>query len=145
VTFTYTLSKVKSEALHWLRWKVGDNRHEGYVIEDEELDAALLDHGLTATSDPQSNTTAVTQAAIDVCRAVAARLGRDSKITLTDVGPVKKNAAEFYLKLANQLEESLSVETTLAREGPHEEVDAIDYHVNRLGEDLSEYIGDPTG
>jgi hypothetical protein len=79
---------------------------------------------------------------------VAARLGRDAKVVIGEAGTTKSVAASFYLKLAQQLEEKLdedlSIAKTLESEGPHEEIDAIDYDVTRFGEDRSEYIGDPT-
>ena len=140
MTFTYTLGKVKSEALHWVRWRVGDTSEKKLVADDEEIEAALIDNGLTLTSDPASNAIAIHNAAADVCRGIAARLGRDSKITIGDVGSVKSTAAQFYLRLAKELREEVATEL---EDAPHEEIDSMDYRVTSVGEDLSEYVGDP--
>ena len=140
MSFTYTLAKIKTEALHWVRWRVGDTSSTKSIADDEEIEAALIDNGLTLTSNPASNAIAIHNAAADVCRGIAARLGRDSKIAISDVGSVKSTAATFYLRLAKELREEVATEL---EDAPHEEIDSMDYRITSVGEDLSEYVGDP--
>lgn len=144
MTFTYTLAKVKSEALHWIRWRIGATKSDRSKVDDEEIEAALLGRGLTVTSAPADNFEAIHRAAADVCRAIAADLGYDSQIAITDVGPIKKNSAEFFLRLANALEKAISQQREIELAAPHEEIDSMDYTVSGFGEDESEYVGDIT-
>ena len=123
-----------------MRWRVGDTSENKRLTEDEEIDAALIDNGLTLTSDPASNAIAIHNAAADVCRGIAARLGRDSKIAISDVGSVKSTAAQFFLTLAKDLRNEVKTEL---EDAPHEEIDSMDSNVDRFGRDLSQYVGDP--
>ena len=142
MAFTYTLSKVKSEALHWVRWRIGATKETRSKVDDEEIDAALTGRGLTTTSDPASNFDLVHRAAADVCRAIAADLGYDSQIAITDVGPIKSNSAQFFLRLAKELEDAITQKRQLQLEGPSEEIDSVDYTIGDFGKDESEFVGD---
>ncbi len=74
-------------------------------------------------------------------RAIAARLGKDSETTITEVGRVKNDAASFFLRLAKILDD----EATPAQPEdfvPTEEMDSLDYERDRFGRDKSEYVGD---
>lgn len=143
MAFTYDAAKAATEALHWIRWRIGATKSDASpAVDDEEIKAALAGHALVATSSPVSNRTAVHRAAADACRSLAAGLGRQSGIALTQVGPVKVTAADFYLKLAAQLEATVAAVRADQLE-PSEQIDSVDYRISGTGIDQSEYVGDP--
>jgi len=108
--FTYTPANVGSNARDWIRWRVGDTQGDQNRAKDAEIDAALDKFGkLLPTSDPNENAVGVTLAAAEVCRAIAASLGKSSETILTEAGAIKSTAAEFYLKLSDTLEAEISV------------------------------------
>jgi len=140
--FTYTASKAASQALHWVRWRIGATKADASpAVEDEEIGAALAGYGLSNTSDPLANRTAMHRAAAEVCRAIAAALGRQSTVAITAVGPVKSNAAEVFLRLAKELEAAVAA-TKSDQQEPFEIVDSMDYDVTKYGEDRSQYVGE---
>lgn len=142
MAYSYTASLAASQALHWVRWRIGATKSDASpAVDDEEIAAGLAGHSLTSTSDPVANRTAVHRAAADICRSLAAGLGRQAGIALTAVGPVKNNAAEFFLKLAAQLEATVTA-TRADDMAPHEEIDSVDYRLSSHGGDMSEYVGD---
>ena len=142
MAFTYTASQAASRALDWIRMRVGATKSDGPVqIDDDEIAALLAGHSLTISSDPVANRRSVHRAAADVCRQIAANLGRQSGIALTQVGPIKNTSAEFFLKLAKELEATVALTQANDLE-PHEEVDSVAYEINARGDDLSEYVGD---
>lgn len=147
MTFTYTLAAVKDEALHWVRWRVGDTLAAKSLAADEEIEAALLDQGLATTSDPQEHAERVRRAAAAVCYAIAAKLSRDAQLATDGIGTVKSTAAGEYRRRAEEL---LSEADQIARGGlgdaeqsrPHEEIDSAAWAISLYGRDTSEYVGD---
>ena len=101
--FTYTASKVTTEALHWIRFRIGQTRQDRSHITDTEIETFLLAASLTKTSIPTDNWNAVHTAAADCAEGVAAGLIRESEIAITEVGTVKSLAASGYFKLADRL------------------------------------------
>lgn len=150
MAFTYTLAKVPTEALHWVRFKVGATKSDASpALDDAEVNGALAINGLTATSAVnETNKAALHKAAASVCRSIAAAFARQGSVVVPNVGSPKNVSAETYLKLAAQLEAEgrglisvggQLVDTTIV---PHEEVDAVDYRRDGFGRDASEYVGD---
>lgn len=150
MAFTYTLAKVPTEALHWVRFKVGATKDDASPkLDDAEVTGALVMNGLTAVSPiTEANKLALHLAAASLCRSIAAAFARQGSVVVPQVGSPKNVSAETYLKLAQQLEAEgrglidmgiSIVDTTIV---PHEEIDAVDYHRDRFGRDGSEYVGD---
>ena len=150
MAFTYTLAKVPTEALHWVRFKVGATKADASpALDDDEVTGALVMNGLTAVSPiTEANKKALHLAAASVCRSIAAAFARQGSVVVPTVGSPKNVSAETYLKLAQQLDAEASglvsvggqiVDTTIV---PHEEIDAVDYRRDRFGNDGSEYVGD---
>lgn len=149
MTFSYTLAKVPTEALHWVRFKVGAVKADAAPkIEDEEITGALVIEGLTATSVPSaSNRPALCKAAASVCRSIAASFARQGGAGAPPGGgqTPKNVSAETYLKLAQQLETEATGIATVGGQlvyEPVELIDSVDYRRDRFGNDASEYVGD---
>jgi len=151
VAFTYTLAKVPTEALHWVRFKVGAVQADASPkLDDDEVNGALVMNGLTATSPiTEANKLALHKAAASLCRSIAAAFARQGSVVVPQVGSPKNVSAETYLKLAQQLEAEgagiLVVGGQVIQPGdivPHEEVDSVDYRRDGFGRDASEYVGD---
>lgn len=150
MAFTYTLAKVPTEALHWVRFKVGATKADAApAVQDEEVNGALAIHGLTATTAPSETTkSALCKAAASLCRSIAAGFARQGGQAVPVGQSAKNTSAETFLKLAEQLEaEAMGlvsvggqlVDTSIV---PHEEVDSVDYRRGAFGQDHSEYVGD---
>lgn len=120
MAFTYTLGKVKTEALHWIRWKVGATKSDRPLVQDEEIEAALHKQGRAKDDDPIAYQEEVTRATVDVCMGIAASLGSQSEIVMTEVGPVKRAAADFYLTLAKKLQSEVSLVEDISFFNPEE-------------------------
>jgi hypothetical protein len=145
VGWTYTASLAKSQALHWVRLRIGDTDTTKQLLENEEIDAALTDWGLTTVSDPTANRVAVRRAARDCCLAIAGRKASETELALSDVSGPKRTAADIFRSLAADLQkEADAIERGgfIEQHAPHEEIDAMDYRVTRHGGDASEYVGD---
>lgn len=141
-TFTYQPESVASEARYWIRFRLGARQEDRSQVDDEEIDAILGNHGLTATSDPDDNWAPIRLALRDCCRALAASLGYDSQTAVDTISPPKRSAAEFFLELA-KIAEREAMTPTLERKEPVEELDSMDYVLDRFGGDASEFVGDP--
>jgi hypothetical protein len=150
VAFTYTPAKVPTEALHWVRFKIGATKDDASPkLDDDEVNGALAMNGLTALSPiTEGNRLALHRAAASLCRSIAAAFARQGSVVVPNVGSPKNVSAETYLKLAQQLEAEGSglisvggqlVDTTI---GPYEEIDSVDYRRDGFGRDASEYVGD---
>lgn len=104
----YDAGKVGKQALHWVRWRLGDTKGDAQeLIKDDEIRAVLSMHGLAQDSDPITNTKACKLAAADCADAILAQLAKDSSIAITEVGIVRGNAAEHYRKIAADLRADL--------------------------------------
>jgi len=150
VAFTYTIAKVPTEALHWVRFKVGAVKQDASpALDDDEVIGALVMNGLTALSPiTEGNKLALHRAAASLCRSIAAAFARQGSAGAPPGGQSPKNvSAETYLKLAEALE---AEGTGLVVVGgqvqtpsePFELVDSVDYRRDRFGNDHSEYVGD---
>jgi hypothetical protein len=151
VAFTYTLAKVPTEALHWVRFKVGAvNAAASPALDDKEIEAALVIYGLTTVSVPSDATKlALHRAAASLCRSIAAAFARQGAVAAPGgvTGP-KNTSADTYLKLAEALEAEgaglldLGIEVRDISIVPYESVDSVDYRRDVDGTDRSEYSGD---
>jgi hypothetical protein len=151
VAFTYEPAKVPTEALHWVRFKVGATKDDASPkLDDDEVTGALVLNGLTALSPIiDGNRVPLHQAAASVCRSIAAAFARQGAVVApAGSGSPKNVSAETYLKLALQLEaEGAGVlvvggQVVETAEVPYESVDSVDYRRDRFGGDHSEYVGD---
>lgn len=105
MAFTYTASKTATEALHRVRFLVGDMVSNGHRLDDDEIGALLAEEGLTVTSSPaHANERYVLRAAAAACRAIASALSKNAEIAITGAGPVKAAAADEYTRRADDLE-----------------------------------------
>ena len=108
---TYTASTIVTRALDWVRFRLGDTKLDRPQLDDDEISAMLVDRGLTIESVPGDNASAIRLAARDCCLAKAASLGDQSEIPIDDVAGPKERAAEFFLKLADILENEVGLAT----------------------------------
>lgn len=143
MSFSYKLGQL-TEALYWIRTRLGDTSKDRRQLEDEEISALLVDHGLTDTSSSATNRSALYQAAADGARTIAARFAKDSEIAITEVGRIKSDASASYLRLAAKFEDEAR-KTQPDEFAPAEEMDTLDYNRDALGRDRSEYVGDRIG
>ena len=150
MAFSYEPEKVPTEALHWVRYKVGATKNDASpLVDDEEIHGALVLEGLTLTSVPSEATRKPLHfAAASVARSIAAAFARQGSAGAPPGQSPKHGSAEIYLKLALQLEaqgsllvsiSEVMVDTSIV---PFELVDNVDYRRDRFGEDHSEYVGD---
>jgi len=150
VAFTYEPEKVPTEALHWVRFKVGATKDDASpLVDDAEILGALVMNGLMATSVPSDATKlAIHRAAASVCRSIAASFARQGAVVApSGSGSPKNVSAETYLKLAAALEAEGTGLVVVGGEvqdpsEPYEIVDSVDYRRDRFGGDHSEYVGD---
>lgn len=140
MSFSYKEGSL-NEALYWIRTRVGDTSKDRNQLEDEEISALLVDHGLTDTSSSVTSRSALYNAAADAARTIAARFAKDSEIAITEVGRIKSDASASYLRLAAKFEDEAKAIQPDQLE-PVEEMDSLDYDRDRLGRDRSEYVGD---
>lgn len=150
MAFSYEPAKVPTEALHWVRFKVGATKDDASPkVDDGEVTGALTMNGLTALSAiTEANKLALHRAAASVCRSIAASFARQGAVVApSGSGSPKNTSADTYLKLAAALE---AEGTGLVVVGgvvqtptePFESVDSAAYQRDRFGADHSEYVGD---
>ncbi len=111
MAFTYTRSTIVTRALDWIRFRLGDTKSDRTHLDDDEISAMLVGRNLTIESVPDDNAAAVRLAARDCCLAKAAALGDESEIVVTEIGTVKNVAADWFLKLADILENEVGIAT----------------------------------
>lgn len=105
---SYDSSKVKTEALHAVRFHTGDTKAEKFLLADGEIDAMLDRYGLTLTSTPKDNEAAITKTVVDCLRAIVNDLAGESEIEMTDIGPIKSEAATQFRRSLEDWERKLS-------------------------------------
>ncbi len=140
MAFDYTLSKIKTEALHYVRFRIGAVKRDHVILklENEEIEAALDGHGVSATGDPTSNRKAILQTLADLCRSLGQRLVGD--VVVPEVGAPRAESARLLFSQADKYEHEAE---SPAEDGPWEEIDSLDYRVGAYGGDGSERVGDP--
>lgn len=106
--FSYESGSVISEALHWIRSAIADKRADRAFLDDGQIAAALAEYGLAVDSDPIANRYGVHMAAADCAEMIAAELGQQSQIALTELGTVKSTAAGEYRTTAKLLRKKVT-------------------------------------
>ena len=150
MAFTYEPEKVPTEALHWVRFKVGATKDDASPkLDDDEVIGALAMNGLTALSSiTEANKLTLHRAAASVCRSIAASFARQGAVVApSGSGSPKNVSAKTYLKLAAALEAEGTGLVVVGGEvqtpsEPYESVDSVDYRRGPFGQDQSEYVGD---
>ena len=117
--FSYEAGKVPTEALHWIRSAIADKRVDRAFLDDGQIEAALLEYGLAVDADPIENRYGVHMAAADCAEIIAAELGQQSQIALTELGATKSTAAAEYRKTAALLRKKVrSVDAGVSFQSP---------------------------
>src|SRR6267142_149412 len=103
--FAFDPTKVNTDALHWIRWRVGDTKVGRPLAAQDTIIALLATRSLLANSNPVTNAAAVRATAIDVCKGIIATLSQDTELTLTgDGGLTKSLASQEMRKVLSELQ-----------------------------------------
>ncbi len=92
---TYNDGKL-AEAKHYVRFLIADTNERRFRVTDNEINALLAMHGLTATSAVAANAEGVYATALACAERIVAELAMESRVTITDVGQTKSTAASAY-------------------------------------------------